>query len=207
MHTLQKNITIPATTSQDHDLVEVNHIDPTIKLDIRYATENNFTGKQVYPSSRCFLRRIAAEKLHNIQNELRTQGLGLKIFDGYRPFYVQEIFWKICPDEHYVGKPVRGTDGSLVDGSMHNRGLAVDISLIDLATGQELEMPSGYDDFSNKAHRTYKTMTKAAAHNCKLLEDIMVKYGFESAPSEWWHFELADLKTFDLLDIDFDQIK
>lgn len=193
-------------SARDYDLVEVIQLDPTIVLDIRYATPDNFTGKTVYPSSRCFLRRATAEKLCLVQKELREMGLGLKIFDGYRPFSVQEIFWKVCPDDRYVGRPVRDRHGRPVAGSKHNRGAAVDLTLIDLTTGQELVMPSGFDDLSERANRNYARMAPLAAKNCKKLEDIMVKYGFEPLPTEWWHFDLTGWRAFDLLDIDFDQI-
>ena len=193
-------------SARDYDLVELITIDPTIVLDIRYATTNNFAGQQVYPSRRCFLRRVAAERLKFVQEELRVQGLGLKVFDGYRPFSVQEIFWSICPVLGYVAQPIRAADGSMLSGSKHNRGAAVDLTLIDLITGQDLEMPSGYDDLSKKAHRDYAVMPPAAAQNCRLLEDIMVKYGFEPLPTEWWHFDLAGWRVFDLLDVSFDEI-
>ncbi len=193
-------------SAQDYDLVEIIRLDPTIVLDIRYATANNFAGQQVYPSCRCFLRRAAAERLCMIQRELREQGIGLKVFDGYRPFSVQEIFWSIFPVLGYVAQPIRAADGSMVSGSKHNRGAAVDLTLIDLTTGQELEMPSGYDDLSKKAHRNYAAMTPVAAQNCRLLENVMAKYGFEPLPTEWWHFDLAGWRAFELLDVPFDEI-
>ncbi len=190
-------LTPALATGKQHDLIEVRQLCPTIKLDIKYATPNNLTGKPVYDSGRCFLRASTAQKIAEVQAELATIGLGLKIWDGYRPLSVQKIFWKIIPDERYIANPAKG--------SKHNRGSAVDCTLVD-QQGNELEMPSGFDDFSEKAHRNYKAMTAAAAKNCKLLETIMAKHGFSFFYSEWWHFDDADWQKYDLLDIPFAQL-
>lgn len=179
-------------------LVEIITINPHIKLDIRYATTNNFTGKIVYPSARCFLQEPAAKALADVQVELEKQGLGLKVFDGYRPLSAQKIFWNICPDTRYVANPAKG--------SKHNRGTAVDMMLVDVKTGQELVMPSGYDDFTEKSHRTYETMSPEAAKNCKLLEDAMIKHGFIPLATEWWHFDWNDWKQYPILDVAFEEI-
>lgn len=184
-------------TSPKDNLVEVCTLCPTIKLDIRYATTNNFTGKQVYESARCFLCASTAQKIAAVQAELATMGLGLKIWDGYRPLSVQKIFWKLIPDERYVANPSKG--------SRHNRGTAVDCTLID-NQGNELEMPSLFDDFSEKASRNYKTMTPTAAKNCNLLETIMAKHGFSFIYSEWWHFDDLNWEKYELLDIPFAQL-
>lgn len=193
-------------TAKEKELVEVVTLDPTIVLDIRYATDKNFTGRQVYSSGRCFLRRIAAERILAVQKELRAMGLGLKIFDGYRPFSVQEIFWKVYPREGYVARPIRGIDGKPISGSKHNRGAAVDLTIINLVTGNELEMPSEFDDLTERAHRNYDGMPHMVAKNCKLLENVMVKHGFKPLPTEWWHFDLIGWQAFDILDIAFEQI-
>lgn len=169
------------------ELVELVKINSNFVLDIRYATTNNFTGKKVYPSARCFLQQEAAEALDKVQQELEKQNLGLKIWDAYRPLSVQKIFWEIYPDENYVADPVKG--------SRHNRGCAVDLTLIDLKTGQELVMPSEFDDFSEKAHRNYDKMEPETAKNCKLLQDIMEKHGFRGLSSEWWHFDFVGIDT------------
>jgi zinc D-Ala-D-Ala dipeptidase len=179
-------------------LVELITINARITLDVRYATTNNFTGKVVYPSARCFLQEPAALALADVQVELERQGLGLKVFDGYRPLSVQKIFWNICPDTRYVANPAKG--------SKHNRGTAVDLTLVDIKTGQELIMPSGYDDFTEKAHRNYATMSSEARKNCKLLEDIMTKYGFVPMATEWWHFDWNDWKQYPILDVAFNEL-
>ncbi len=180
-----------------HDLVELCTINPNIKLDIRYATTNNFTKKKVYKSPRCFLCKATAQKIDRVQKELEKIGLGLKIWDGYRPRSVQYIFWKLVPNPQYVANPQKGSN--------HNRGTAVDCTLVD-KNGKELEMPSEFDDFSAKAHRNYNAMTPEAAKNCKLLENIMVKHGFRFNYSEWWHFDDVDYKKYNLLDITFSEL-
>ncbi|OGR40334.1 MAG: peptidase M15 [Desulfovibrionales bacterium GWA2_65_9] len=180
-------------------LVEPTSLDASLVLDIRYATENNFTGKRVYPSARCFLRADVARRLTAVQAELRGQGLGLKIYDCYRPFSVQEAFWGIMPDERYVGKPER-KDGVIVKSSRHNRGAAVDVTLVD-AKGKELAMPTGYDDFTEKAHRNSVVATPEARRNSLALERAMQAQGFEPLPTEWWHFDGAGWQGFEPLDL------
>lgn len=174
-------------------IVDVEKVIPGIVLDIRYATTNNFTGKVVYPAARCFLRKPVAEKLAKVQVELKQQGLGLKVYDGFRPLSVQRIFWQIVPDERYVANPAKG--------SRHNRGAAVDLTIID-ANGKDLLMPTDYDDFSEKAHRDYKQLPEEAIRNSALLEKVMTKHGFVGLPTEWWHFDDADWQSYDLLDMD-----
>lgn len=180
-------------------LVEPSSIDKTLVLDIRYATANNFTGKRVYPSARCFLRADVAQRLLGVQQSLRGQGLGLKIYDCYRPFSVQEIFWSIMPDERYVLQPVR-KDGALVKSSRHNRGAAVDVTLVD-AHGRELPMPTEYDDFTDKAHRDSTAASPEARGNSLTLERAMQAQGFEPLPTEWWHFDGTGWQAFEPLDL------
>jgi D-alanyl-D-alanine dipeptidase len=182
----------------NNDLVDVLTKIPNIVLDIRYATKNNFTRSIVYPQAKCYLRRNAAQALKKVQTELEKKHLGLKIFDAYRPYSAQQIFWNLCPDPRYVADPAKG--------SKHNRGSAVDLTLVDLKTKKELEMPSAFDDFTEKAHRTYNTMSPTAAKNCKLLEDCMVKYGFVPFATEWWHFDFKTWEQFDLLDVPFNKL-
>lgn len=184
---------------QDYDLVEVITINPNIRLDIKYATDNNFTKKAVYSQAKCFLRRAVAQKINLVQQELEKQGFGLKIFDGYRPRSVQYKFWELVPIPGYVADPKKG--------SKHNRGSAVDLTIIRLSDGHEIEMPSAFDEFSEKAHRKYETMTPEAAKNCKLLENLMVKYGFIPLSTEWWHFDDVDWEKYELLDISFEEVQ
>ena len=176
-----------------HDLVDIEHIS-SIPLDIRYATMNNFTKKKVYPSARCFLRKRVAEQLVKAQQEFKTHNLSLKIYDGYRPKSIQYIFWNLVPNSRYVADPAKG--------SRHNRGAAVDLTLID-DNGKELDMGTDFDDFTHKSHRGCITISLQAQNNRKLLEDIMTKYGFVGLDTEWWHFDYNTWQEYDLLDIPF----
>lgn len=188
-------------------LVEVVKVNHHIKLDIRYATTNNFAGKVVYPSAHCYVQEEVAQALNAVERELLQLGLGLKVYDGYRPLSVQKTFWKIVADrfpdtaerENYVANPAKG--------SRHNRGTAVDVTLIDAKTGKEVEMPSGYDDFSEKAHRNYEKMSsKKARKNCKLLELVMEKHGFIGLPTEWWHFDFKGWEKYPISDVSFTEL-
>lgn len=168
-------------------LVELVRLDPGIVLDMRYATANNFTGQPVYPSGRCYLLADIARRVAAVQQSLKEQGLGLKVYDCYRPFSVQQRFWSIMPDERYVLEP-RRENGVIVKSSRHNRGAAVDVTLVD-AKGRELAMPTGFDDFSEKAHRGSQEASAEARRNSDILERAMVRQGFEPLPTEWWHFD------------------
>lgn len=179
--------------------VELTNSPPGITLDIRYATPNNFTGQAVYPAARCFLRKEVAERLRNVQKALAEEGLGIKLFDCYRPISVQKKFWELVPDERYVAKPVM-RDGEWVEGSRHNRGAAVDLTLVD-ANGEELPMPTGFDDFTEKASRSYAGGDPAARANAKKLEAAMAAEGFDPLPTEWWHFDGPGWKDYGLLDL------
>lgn len=182
-------------------LVQPTGLDAGLVLDIRYATENNFTGKRVYPAALCYLRTDIARRLVAVQEELRGQGLGLKIYDCYRPFSVQEAFWRIMPDERYVGKPER-RGGVIVKSSRHNRGAAVDVTLVD-TKGRELPMPTEYDDFTDKAHRGSPAASAEARRNSLTLEHAMQAQGFEPLPTEWWHFDGPGWQGFEPLDLPF----
>lgn len=186
-------------------LVEVVKEISDVVLDIKYSTTDNFTEKKIYSSAKCFLQKECVDALKHVQEELKKLGLGLKVWDGYRPFFVQEIFWQIIPDDRFVAKPVREKD-KLIKGSKHNRGTAVDLTLINLNTKQELKMPSGFDEFTVLANRVYERMGKEEKENCLLLENLMKKYGFISIYDEWWHFDWNNWQNFALLDIGLDQI-
>ncbi len=175
--------------------VNIEHIDPRIILDIRYATTNNFTKKILYSEPKCFLRASVAEKLHRVQNDLEPLGLGLKIYDGYRPLSVQRELYRLAPNKKYVANPAIG--------SKHNRGAAVDVTLIRLSDGAELSMPSGYDEFTKRAHRNYAGATEEEKKNSKLLELYMMKQGFLPLAHEWWHYDAEDWRKFPIMDIPF----
>jgi zinc D-Ala-D-Ala dipeptidase len=180
-------------------LLEPASLDASFVLDIRYATANNFTGRPVYPSARCFLRGDVAKRLVLVQQELRGKGLGLKLYDCYRPFSVQEAFWRIVPDERYVLEP-RRENGVIVKSSRHNRGAAVDVTLVD-GQGRELPMPTDYDDFSERAHRGHAGATAEARANSALLEQAMLRQGFAPLPTEWWHFDAPGWERHAPLDL------
>jgi len=182
-----------ATTQRPEDLVDVQKVVPGIVLDIRYATTNNFTGQKLYPFAGCYLRRAAAEKLAAAQSELKPLGYGLKIYDGYRPLSVQRKMWEVFPQPGYVADPKKG--------SRHNRGAAVDVTLIRLSDGTELPMPTPYDDFTERAHRNYSDLPAEVIQNRQLLECVLTKYGFVGLPTEWWHFDDRDWRNYPLLDI------
>jgi len=182
-----------ATPQRPDDLVDVQKTIPGVVLDIRYATTNNFTGQQLYPFAGCYLRRAAAEKLAAAQAELKPLGYGLKIYDGYRPLSVQRKMWEVFPKPGYVADPKKG--------SRHNRGAAVDVTLIRLSDGTELPMPTPYDDFTPKAHRNYKDLPVEVIQNRELLERVLTQHGFVGLPTEWWHFDDRDWRNYPLLDI------
>lgn len=180
-------------------LVELITLDPTIKLDIRYATDNNFVGRKVYPEARAFLQKPAAEALLKVHRELKKQGLGLVIFDGYRPWSITKLFWEVTPEDKrkFVADPVKG--------SKHNRGCAVDLSIYDLKTGQLLEMPSAYDEFTGRASPAYPGGTPQQRANRELLRRLMESRGFTVNPNEWWHFDYKDWEKYAIYDISFEE--
>ena len=180
------------------DLVDIQKINADIQLDIRYATKNNFLGKAVYPQCRCFVRYAVAVRLDSIQKELEQIGLGLKIFDGFRPIVIQKKMWEVMPDSRYVANPYDG-------GSRHNRGAAVDISLVD-SGGKELDMPTDFDDFSQTAHHSYQNLSTTKKRNRWILRTIMEKYGFSPISSEWWHYDLKNWQEFDIIDVPLEEL-
>jgi D-alanyl-D-alanine dipeptidase len=181
-------------------LVELVTLDSTIRLDIRYATGNNFMGRPMYRQARAFLQRSAAEALVRVHRVLRERGLGIVVFDGYRPWAVTKKFWDETPpvQRKFVANPRKG--------SKHNRGCAVDLTLFDRATGKEVPMPSGYDDFSDKASSSYTGGTAEQRRMRWVLRAAMEKEGFKVEPAEWWHFDYKDWRNYPILDIPFERI-
>lgn len=179
------------------ELVALNEVIPDIVLDIRYAAMNNFTGKAVYPDARCFLAKDAALALAKVQEDLKKQGYRLKVFDGYRPLSVQRIFWEILPDPRYVADPA--------SGSKHNRGYAVDVTLV-TRDGNEVTMPTEFDDFTERAHSDYMELPEEAIHHRAILHDAMKKHGFTPFETEWWHFDYQGWEDKPLLDIPLEEI-
>lgn len=180
-------------------LVELIKLDSTIKLDIRYATGNNFVGRPVYPEARAFLQKPAAKAVVKVHEKLRRQGLGLVIFDGYRPWTITKLFWDVVPEDKrkFVADPTKG--------SKHNRGCAVDLSIFDLKTGELIDMPSGYDEFTERASPNYLGGTEKQRANREMLRKLMEEEGFTVNPNEWWHFDYKNWQDYAIYDISFDE--
>ena len=182
----------------DNELVDLEKFVPDIVLDVRYATENNFTGERIYASARAFARKPVAEALKKIQADLKTKGLGVKIFDAYRPYRATVKFYEVYRDTTYVASPYRG--------SRHNRGCALDLTLIELSTGEELKMPTGYDSFTKAAWPSTPIADPLIKKNRQVLISAMQKHGFRVNSSEWWHFDFIGWKKYDVLDIEFEEL-
>ena len=178
--------TLAPVEPADEDFVRVADYIPTITQDLRYATENNFTGQKIYDFTQVYLRWGTVKKLMDVSRELEAQGLYLKIWDGFRPVSAQFRLWEVYPDPTFVSNPETGY-------SSHSRGNTVDLTLVD-STGQELEMPTGFDDFSALADRDYSDCPETAAANARALETLMEQHGFTGYFGEWWHF--SDTQTY-----------
>ncbi len=178
-------------------LVELITLDKTIKLDIRYATADNFVGRAVYPEARAFLQKPAAKAVVRVHRTLKKRGLGLIIFDGYRPWSITKLFWEVVPEDKrkFVADPAKG--------SKHNRGCAVDLSIYDLTTGKLVDMPSGYDEFTERASPDYQGATPEQRANRELLRKLMEDEGFTVNPNEWWHFDYKNWRNYGIYDISF----
>jgi len=180
-------------------LVEINKYIPGIVLDIRYATSNNFMHRKMYKQARAFARLPVVMALKDVEEDLKTRGLGIKIYDAYRPYAVTVKFYEETPDTNFVADPRRG--------SKHNRGCAIDMSLIDLKTGKELDMPTGFDSFSKKAGANYPDLPKQEIANRELLKSVMTAHGFRVIATEWWHYDFNGWANYPLLDIPFSDIQ
>ena len=182
------------------DLVELTKLDSTIKLEIRYATTNNFLGTVFYSQARAFMQRPAAEAVVGASRKLREHGYGLLIHDGYRPWYVTKVFWDATPDDKkvFVADPSKG--------SRHNRGCAVDLTLYDLKTGKPVEMVSTYDETSDRAYPDYPGGTSLQRWHRKLLRDAMESVGFTVYEAEWWHFDYKDWQKYAIANVPFEAI-
>lgn len=186
-------------TNPEKTLVDLESFVPGLVLDIRYATNNNFTGEQIYNLAKAYARKPVAEALLAIQKELKPKGLGIKIFDAYRPYKATVKFYEVYKDTTYVASPYRG--------SRHNRGCALDLTVIDLKTGNELEMPTGYDSFKKEAWPSTPVADPKIRANRALLIEVMEKHGFKVNGSEWWHYDFKGWKNYEVLDIDFEQLQ
>jgi len=188
-------------SKREADLIELIQLDKTIKLDIRYATANNFVGRAVYPEARAFMQRPAAKGLVRVNKLLKNKGLGLVIYDGYRPWAITKLFWEtVTLDQRkYVADPAKG--------SKHNRGCAVDLGIYDLKTGKAIPMPSGFDEFTERASPNYKGGTDEERSNRDMLRRMMEAEGFIINSNEWWHFDHKDWEQYAIYDIAFSAIR
>ena len=180
-------------------MIEVKSVIPTIVYDLRYSTNNNFTKAPLYKDgSKTFLRKPVVEALAEVQKELNSIGYGLKIFDAYRPYKVTQKIWDLVGDERFAADPKKGSN--------HNRGLAVDITIIDLKSGKELNMGSDFDSFSDTAHTSFIHLTKDAFKHRFLLKELMIKHGFHIFETEWWHFFWDNDRNYSVLDLSFKEL-
>jgi len=182
------------------DLVELIKLDPTLKLDIHYASSNNILSTPVYAEARAFMQRPAAEAVVRANRKLHEQGYGLLIFDGYRPWYVTKMFWEATAEKYhpYLADPA--------EGSRHNRGCAVDLTIYDLKTSEPISMPSTYDDFSETSHPDYPGGTAEERAHREFLRKTMEAEGFTVYPTEWWHFDYKEWRRYPILNVPFSDI-
>lgn len=181
-------------------MLPVSAMIPTAVIRLRYADSANFLHKQIYPSiAGPYLRRAALIALTRVQQTLQKQGLTIVIWDAYRPYSITELMWEAVMDDRYAANPATG--------SAHNRGIAVDLSLAAINTGQELDMGTGFDDFSEKAHHDYAHLPAHIIKNRLLLREVMEKNGFRALETEWWHYYLPDAPAYELLDISFESLE
>ncbi|MBK1810298.1 M15 family metallopeptidase [Clostridium sp. YIM B02505] len=185
--------------SSYNGLVHVVDYDTSIVIDLRYATDNNFTKKKVYPKDICLLQKGTLNKLIAANNEFKTHGYRIKIWDAYRPPEVQQYFWSIVHDTRFIASPY-------ANWSRHNRGAAVDITLVD-ENGKEIEMPTGFDEFSTNAYRNSTSMSINARNNMNLLTSIMEKHGFNPIQTEWWHYDDKDADNYPVVNLSLSDIQ
>lgn len=181
------------------NLVNIEAISDEFVIEMKYASEDNFTGKKLYTVPVCAMQKGTAKKLDAANRELMQKGVKIKIWDAYRPLSAQKLMWEIMPIDDFVADPNEG-------GSIHNSGFAVDVTLVDMQ-GHELEMPTGFDDFSDRASRMSTSISKTAAKNLAILTDAMIKHGFKTISTEWWHYYDEDLRERIPLDIPLEDIK
>lgn len=179
------------------EMVEIKSSIPSVDYDLRYATKGNFTREKLYKhSDKTFLRLPAAEALRKAADEFAKEGYTIKIWDAYRPYYATKKMWDLIHDDRYVADPSKG--------SGHNRGLAIDLTL--MKDGRDVNMGTGFDNFTDSAHRDFKNLPEIVLKNRLLLQTTMEKYGFKGLPTEWWHFAFPNDGRYDVLDLDFKKL-
>jgi zinc D-Ala-D-Ala dipeptidase len=178
------------------ELLDLKKIVPGITLDLRYATRNNFTKTILYKTApTTYMRTQPARTLARIQAQLRLKNYGIKVFDAYRPHAATRLMWELVKDERYVASPVKGSN--------HNRGLAIDMTLVDLKTGKELDMGTGFDNFTDTAHHSFTGLSAQVLENRRYLKSIMEANGFKAFDTEWWHYSWPNDRNYEILDLDF----
>jgi D-alanyl-D-alanine dipeptidase len=180
-------------------LVDLEDHIPGIMVDIRYADTNNFTHTAIYTLPKAYLRRPAADSLLKVQQLLSKMNLGIKVFDAYRPYAATLYFYEVCGDTTFVAAPWKG--------SIHNRGCAVDLTLVDLSTGEELQMPTAFDEFSPAASHNYMELDSTKLANRALLLKVMTENGFTMYEYEWWHYNIKGRDKYSLMDISFEELE
>ena len=187
-------------TSDKNTLVYLKKVIPDVILDLKYGTANNFTGKKLYKyAATTYLRKEVAFALLKVNDDLKNVGFALKIFDAYRPYSVTKLMWEIVHDERYVANPIKG--------SGHNKGIAVDLTIIDMNTLNELKMGTAFDNFTDSAHHSFtKNLPLEIIANRSLLKSTMEKYGFKSLETEWWHYSFSSNENYEVMDIDFKKL-
>ncbi|HEU4574378.1 MAG TPA: M15 family metallopeptidase [Chitinophagaceae bacterium] len=199
IHTIQQ-YNFSVKDDRNKEMVELKSLIPELVYDLRYATKNNFTGVRLYSQgTKTFMRAEAAKALAQVDRELAAKGFGLKIFDAYRPYSVTVKMWHLIKDERYVADPSKG--------SGHNRGIAVDLTIINRTSGEELPMGTGFDNFSDTAHQNFTSLPAEILQNRLLLKSVMEKHGFKALETEWWHYYYTSQRNFDVLDIDFKKFR
>jgi zinc D-Ala-D-Ala dipeptidase len=187
-------------SNSQKQLIDLKQLIPGICVALQYAGNDNFMGKSLYPASaRAYLRQPAAHALAAVQKELNGRGLGLKIYDAYRPYSVTEAMWEPVKDDRYAANPN--------NGSGHNRGVAVDLTIINLQTNEVLDMGTGFDNFSDTAHHRFTALPAAVLANRQLLKTLMEQHGFKALETEWWHYALPNAPMYELLDLHFDTLQ
>lgn len=185
-------------SNPNNELVEIKKVIPSVVLDIRYATKNNFMKQVMYKQGKAFARKPVVEHLKKIQSILNKKGYGLKIFDAYRPYQITVAFWQKASDKNFVANPAKG--------SKHNRGCAVDLTIIDLKTGKDIPMPTPYDSFEAAAAPHYDKLPAKIKENRDFLISTMQLNGFKVIYNEWWHFDFNGWQNYDLMDIPFEKL-
>lgn len=182
----------------DNELIEIKKSIPNITLDIRYATKNNFMQQVMYKQARAFARKPVVEALKKIQRALNKKGYGLKIFDGYRPYAITIAFYQKASDKNFVANPAKG--------SKHNRGCAIDLTIVNLKTNKDVAMATPYDSFLPAAAANYEPVSNEVRKNRQLLINTMKKYKMNVLENEWWHYDFSGWQGYELMDIPFEKL-